>query len=53
LEESNQRRPIFRGSREQIEIIDGDRTLSLADIQQETHLKFEAHPKWKGHVERP
>lgn len=52
LEESNQRRPIFRGSRDQIEIIDGDRTLSLASLQQEIHLKFEAHPNWKGHVER-
>jgi uncharacterized protein (DUF362 family) len=52
LDENTQRRPIFRGSREEIEVIDGDRTLSLADVQRETNLGFEAHPQWKGHVER-
>lgn len=52
LEDGGQKRSIFRGSREQIEVIDGDRTISLAAMQKSTNLKFEPHPMWKGHVER-
>jgi uncharacterized protein (DUF362 family) len=52
LDESDQRRPVFRGSREQIQVLDGKRTLSLKEIQEEVNFAFEPHPNWKGHVER-
>lgn len=52
LEDGAQKRPIFRGGREQIEVIEGERTVSLAELQESTNLKFEPHPNWKGHVER-
>ena len=52
LEDGQQKRPVFQGSREQIEVIEGERTLSLAELQKSKNLKFEPHPAWKGHVER-
>lgn len=52
LEDEKQNRPIFRGSPKEIEVIQGDRTLSLAELKKLTNLKFVPHPNWIGHVER-
>jgi uncharacterized protein (DUF362 family) len=52
LEDEKHSRPIFRGSPEKIEVIQDDGTLSLAEVQRLTNLKFVPHPNWVGHVER-
>ncbi len=52
LEEHSRPRPLFRGTRETIEVIDGEDVLTLAEFKTRRNLKFEPHPNWKGHVER-
>lgn len=52
LEDGQMRRPLFHGSRDLIEVIDGEQTLRLEDVQKRFHLGFAPHPNWKEHIER-
>jgi uncharacterized protein (DUF362 family) len=45
-------RPLFRGSRGTIRVIDGDETLTLQEFQTRRNLKLVPHPNWAGHLER-
>lgn len=45
--------PLFWGTRDGIRVVDGESELTLADYATRRNLRFEPHPNWKGHVERP
>jgi uncharacterized protein (DUF362 family) len=52
LEEGHRPRPVYNGTPDDIEVIDGADPLNLSKFQERRNLKFEPHPNWKGHVER-
>ncbi|MGA2204234.1 MAG: DUF362 domain-containing protein [Terriglobales bacterium] len=45
-------KPLFRGGRGTIRVIDGDETLTLQEFQTRRNLKLAPHPNWAGHLER-
>ncbi len=51
LEDAENAMPLFAGTKEDIEVVDGDNVLNLSDLVERRDLTFEPHPNWKGHVE--
>jgi len=51
LEQKDHVCPFFRGSREGIRIVNGERTLTLQEFASERKYSFEPHPNWKGQIE--
>ncbi len=49
---SKDRMPLFKGSINDIRIIEEDGEYNFKEYQEKRNLKFEPHPNWKGHVER-
>jgi uncharacterized protein (DUF362 family) len=43
--------PLYKGTKNDIKIIDGSETFTLESYSKYRNLKFEPHPSWKGHVE--
>lgn len=51
LEDGGGAYPLYRGKREDIVIVDGEREYPLGELAGYHNLRFEPHPGWKGHVE--
>lgn len=44
--------PLFFGSRRDIRILEEEGEFTLDEFYERRNLRFEAHPNWKGHIER-
>ena len=44
--------PLYSGTREDIEVVDGEEVTGLEEFGKRRNLRFVAHPSWKGHAER-
>ncbi len=52
FEHNNGLNPLFEGKKEDIQIVDEEELMNLAKFSKKRHLHFEAHPNWKGEIER-
>lgn len=51
LDGRNDPLPLYRGTKEDMIVVDEELEYPLTDLPGRHNLKFEAHPGWKGHVE--
>jgi uncharacterized protein (DUF362 family) len=51
MADGNGASPLYSGSRDDIEVLNGENIFSLDEFHQRHNLRFEPHPNWKGHVE--
>ncbi len=52
LEDNSHPLPLYSGSPDDIQVLEGEKVCGLKGFQEYKNLKFEPHPNWKGHIER-